>query len=86
MLCLCVSVCVCVCLCGCVCVCNQRNAKVVAMVVFFQQCTYSIHGLHFFFGIAWLLIINVQIAHGFQFSIQNTQVHVYCCNTFHLIL
>lgn len=32
----------------CVCVCNQRNAKVVAMVVFFQQCTYSIHGLHVF--------------------------------------
>lgn len=32
----------------CVCVCNQRNAKVVAMVVFFQQCTYFIYGLHVF--------------------------------------
>lgn len=34
--------------CVCVCVCNQRNAKVVAMVFFFQQCTYSIHGLYVF--------------------------------------
>lgn len=29
---------------ACVCVCNQRNAKVVALVFFFN-CVYSIHVL-----------------------------------------
>lgn len=79
---------------------NKKHAMFVCvcLCVLSEKCKSSCYGgffstvyilyswTTFFFGIAWLLIINVQIAHGFQFSIQNTQVHVYCCNTFHLIL
>lgn len=54
-------VCVCLCVCVCVCVCNQRNAKVVAMVVFFQQCTYSIHGLHFFLVLLGCLSLTFKL-------------------------